>query len=434
MTHLTTSPKIALIGNGGASMECLLALRQSGYQGEIHLFAPGEPAAANPMLTTYYAAGKIAYAALFPYGTDGGIFHRNRVVVHAYAPVTRLYGEEKRLETRDGAQYSFDQCLIASGATPIRPPVPGLASPQVYTMRTVQDAQALKEALRSRPRKAVVVGASMVGIKLVELLQQAGLEVTLADLAQQVFPLAAHPHCAQVIEARLAARGVQLRLGVGLTAVTPAATGVEVLWSDGSREQGDLLCLSAGVRPNLEFINPQELQLDRGVLVDRFQQTNLPGIYGAGDVAQGTNLLTGRQEIIGLWANARYQGRTAGRNLAGRREQYAGSIPQNITHFFGMDLVSAGDVHHYTRLTEKVETGKRGEITRLWQLFWHGDTLCGANFLDAPPEVAGVVRQQLCRDQNRFTKDRRFPYSHLPTGVCWPQEWIKRIVEEVEAG
>jgi NADPH-dependent 2,4-dienoyl-CoA reductase/sulfur reductase-like enzyme len=119
-------------------------------------------------------------------------------------------------------------------------------------------------------------------------------------------------------------------------------------------------------------------------------RTSAPRLFAAGDVAQGENFLSGESQIIGLWNNARYQGRTAGRNMAGKNEFSQGNIPHNITHFMGMDFVSIGDVDNHDRM-EKKHDGKR-----YIQLFWKDGFLAGANFLDCYTE-SGAIRSALIK-------------------------------------
>ena len=104
-------------------------------------------------------------------------------------------------------------------------------------------------------------------------------------------------------------------------------------------EEADLLIMCIGVRANTSFVDRKHVESRQGILVDEHMQTSASGVYAAGDVAQGRNLLSGEQQIIGLWANARYQGRTAGRNMAGVAEEFAGNIPHCISHFMNMDFV-----------------------------------------------------------------------------------------------
>ena len=388
---------IVIVGNGCAGAECIKALRESGYNEKIHLFTDSRWPVSNPMLTTYYVAGKIGFDRLFPYGTSQEFYLKYGVDVYAESPVVALDAEQKVVYAKSGLELKYDKCLIATGAAPVLPPVEGIGSDRLYTMRTVEDAIRLKEAMTKTPKKALVIGASMVGMKLVELFDNAGVEVCLADVAQHIFPLSAHPECAQVIEERLDQKGIRLRFGAGIEKVEETPRGVRAHFEKNPEsEEGDLLVMCIGVKANTDFIDREQVVIDKGILVDGHMRTNVPGLYAAGDVAQGENLLSGGSEIIGLWNNARYQGRTAGRNMAGGNEFFPGNIPHSMTRFMGMDFVSLGDVIAYDR-TEKKYDGKR-----YIQLFWKDGLLTGANFLDSYME-SGAIKNALMKGirQNR---------------------------------
>ena len=189
----------------------------------------------------------------------------------------------------------------------------------------------------------VVVGASMVGIKVAELLSEKGPDCLLADAAPRIFPLAALPDIAEEIQRRVEARGISLRFGAGLTAIREGKDGAEVVLG-GETAEADVVFLCIGSKPNLDILTPGELRVDKGILVDRHMAASLPGIYAAGDCCQGWNLQRDERTVIGLWESAALQGRTAGRAMAGLATEYPGSIFQNITHFMGMDFISFGDI------------------------------------------------------------------------------------------
>jgi 3-phenylpropionate/trans-cinnamate dioxygenase ferredoxin reductase subunit len=382
---------MVIVGNGCAGAECIKALRESGYNEKIHLLTDSRWPVSNPMLTTYYVAGKIGLEGLFPYGASQEFYLKYGVDVYTESPVVALDAEQKVVCAKSGLELKYDKCLIATGATPVLPPIEGIGSDRIYTMRTVGDAIRLREALTKTPKKALVIGASMVGIKVMELFYKAGVEVCLADLARHIFPLAAHPDCARIIEERLVQEGIKLRFGAGIERVEETACGVRAYFKDSAEsEEADLLMMCIGVQPNTSFVDRKQVAVDRGILVDERMRTSMPGLYAAGDVAQGKNLLSRGSEMIGLWNNARYQGRTAGRNMAGGNELFPGNIPHNITHFMGMDFVGIGDVEAHDR-TEKKYDGKR-----YIQLFWKDGFLNGANFVDSYTE-SGVIKNALIK-------------------------------------
>jgi len=411
---------MVIVGNGCAGAECIKALRQSGYRGEIHLLTDSRWPISNPMLTTYYVAGKIGFEGLFPYGAGQEFYLKHGVDVYPESVVVALDAKQKVAHAKSGLEIRYDQCLVATGATPVLPLIEGIGSDRVYTLRTVEDAIRLKEAMTQAPKKVLVIGASMVGIKVMELFYKAGVEVCLADLAEHIFPLSAHPECARIVEERLEQRGIHLRFGAGIEKVEETSRGVRAYFKGGTEsEEADLLVMCIGVKANTGFIDRKQVAIDRGILVDEHMRTSIPGLYAAGDVAQGKNLLSGESEMIGLWSNARSQGRTAGRNMAGENESFRGNIPHNITHFMGMDFVGIGTVNDHDRMEKKYD----GKTYLL--LFWKDGLLAGANFLDNYTG-SGVVK-------NALMKGLRHDGSSLSDSVPVIQnQLIKNILKEVQ--
>ena len=411
---------MVIVGNGCAGTECFKALRESGYNEKIYLFTDSKWPVANPMLTTYYVAGKIGFEGLFPYGASEEFYLKYGVDAYVESPVAALDAEQKVVYAKSGLELKYDQCLVATGATPVMPPIEGIGSDRIYTLRTVGDAVRLKEAMTKTPKKGLVIGASMVGIKVMELFYKAGVEVCLADLAQHIFPLSAHPECARIVEERLEQKGIKLRFGAGIEKVEETNQGVRAYFNGSTEsEEADLLVMCIGVKPNTGFIDRKRVAVDRGILVDGYMRTNMPGLYAAGDVAQGKNLLSGEPEMIGLWSNARSQGRTAGRNMAGGKEFFPGNIPHNIAHFMGMDFVGIGDVEDYDRMETKYD-GKK-----YIQLFWKDGLFTGANFLDSYTE-SGVIK-------NMLIKGLRQKVPFLSGSIPFIQnQLIKNILSEVE--
>ena len=411
---------VVIVGNGCAGAECIKALRESGYKEKIHLLTDSKWSISNPMLTTYYVAGKIGFEGLFPYGASQEFYLKYGVDVYAESPVVALDAEQKVVYAKSGLEFKYDECLIATGATPVLPSIEGIGSDRIYTMRTVGDAIRLKEAMTQTPKKALVIGASMVGIKVMELFYKARVEVCLADMAEHIFPLSAHPECARIVEERLEKKGIKLRFGAGIEKVEETSRGIRAYFKGGTEsEEADLLIMCIGVKANTGFIDRKRAAIDRGILVDEHMRTSMPGLYAAGDVAQGKNLLSGESETIGLWNNARSQGRTAGRNMAGENEFFRGNIPHNITHFMGMDFVGIGNVNDHDRMEKKYD-GKT-----YIQLFWKDGLLAGANFLDNYTG-SGVVK-------NAMMKGLRHNGSALSESVPLIQnQLIKNILKEVQ--
>lgn len=336
--------RYAIVGFGCAGYSCAKALREAGFSGEIHVFSDGNEAPANPMLTTYYASGKLKKDGLYPFGKLEGIIEALQLVYHADTAVVKLHAKEKRLELSDGTAETFDKILVSTGASPFVPLPAGYPAEDVYVMRTNADAERLRDRLENGDvRKAVVIGASMVGIKVVELLRARKIETVLADAAERIFPLAALPEISAELQSRLEARSVEQLYGAALKNVRKAENGIVV--ELGEREiTVDIAVVCIGVRPRVSFIDPEEMDARRGIVVDENMCSAIEGIYAAGDCAAGCNIQNGRKQVIGLWANAGYQGRAAGCHMAGDCSEHKGEMLHNITHFMDMDFIGFGDV------------------------------------------------------------------------------------------
>jgi 3-phenylpropionate/trans-cinnamate dioxygenase ferredoxin reductase subunit len=385
----------AIVGFGCAGYQALCALRESDSSAQIHVWSELAEPPANPMLTTYYAAGRLPYEGMFPFGTLEEISRRYDPVLHMSSRVVRLDAPSKTLVDERGQTHQYDGILLATGATPLVPPLGVETGRRVLCMRTVEDAKLLRARLEEgKYRSITVIGGSMVGIKIVELCVDAEMDCTLADMAPRIFPLAAFPDVSEEIQRRLVEKGVKLRFGSAVSSAQEDDDGVTTCFADGEPVRSDLLVLCIGTRARTELAREAGLEVNRGIVVDDSMQTSAPGIYAAGDCCEGKNIMTGGHQIIGLWANAAYQGQTAGHCMAGDPTLFSGNILHNITHFMGMDFVSFGDVN----AQGTVHTiGTPGDTRYIEAVERDGQIQC-INLLDSY-HISGVVKNYL---MNRF--------------------------------
>lgn len=412
--------RYAIVGFGTAGYHAVEAIRQLDAEGIIDVYGDTGLAPYNPMLTTYYACGKLKRDGMFPYGDLSRIkeqFH----IHYRHQRVVKVHAADHSVETEEGSEI-YDKILIATGATAFAPPVKGLEPEDTFVMRTVFDADRLKERLeKGNVKTAVVVGASMAGIKVVEVLTKFGVKVILADLAKHIFPLAAYPEVSEIIEKRVEAKGVTQRYGVSIDHME-VRDGVKIaVMTNGEEVQTDLVALCIGTRAATAVVQG-EVNIVRGISVNNRMETSVPGIYAAGDCCEGGNLQSGQNMIIGLWANANHQGHTAGINMAGGDAEFDGNILHNITHFMGMDFIGFGD----NRIGGQVmETGDpvKGLYIRI---VLSDGKIAGANILDSA-RISGIVKNYMLR---LFAGDREdLPNYQLAklkqAGI--PEEFIERL-------
>ena len=383
--------RYAIIGFGTAGYHAAQAIRERDKAGGIVVYSDTGLAPYNPMLTTYYIFGKLPRSGLFPFGPLEGIADRLGLAFR-HERVVKVRARDLTVETEGGAER-FDKILIATGATAFAPPVKGLARSDAFLMRTVDDAQRLKDRLDwGDVKSAVVVGASMAGIKVVEVLEKYGVQVCLADLAPHIFPLAAYPEVSAAIERRVARRGIDLSFGATIDHMEVREGKNMAVMTDGAQVPADLVSLCIGTRAATQVVQG-EVEIDRGILIDERMETSAPGVYAAGDCAQGANLESGERQIIGLWANANRQGAAAGANMAGGEARFEGNILHNITHFMGMDFIGFGDNRIQGELLEQGSLDGDGLYVRA---VIAGGKVAGANILDSC-RISGILKNYMLR-------------------------------------
>jgi 3-phenylpropionate/trans-cinnamate dioxygenase ferredoxin reductase subunit len=380
--------QVIVAGFGCAGYHAVEAMRGSGYAGAIHVFSDCEDAPANPMLTTYYIAGRIPFDALTPFGTLSEVAERFQLTLHSGLSISYIDYDKKVAHCGDGTSYPYDKLLLSTGASALVPDFPGASLTDVYTIRGVKDALRLLERLEScEVRRAVVVGTSMSGVKVAEVLVDRGIQTVLADAADRIFPLSALPETAARIEKRVRDKGVEFLFGNSISRITKEPDGLIAHFGAEEKLPCDIVILCIGTRANTSLAG-SHVKVGKGIVVDAYMQTNIPDVYAAGDCCEGRNMQSGESQIIGLWANASMQGTTAGKNIAGRRVRYDGNIVHNISHFFNMDFISFGDNRKPGR-TIKFESPE-GVI--LIEAIMENDKILCLNMLDAYA-VSGVMKE-----------------------------------------
>lgn len=338
--------RFAIIGFGCAGYRAAEAIRNSGCDAVIDVYSDTNIPPYNPMLTTYYVKGAIPHEALFPFGTLEEITKKLNIRFHGEKPVVGLDPAEKTLTFADGSREKFDKILISTGASAVMPPLQGIDLPGVFKMRTAQDAEQLKAVLdKGEIKSALVIGASWVGIKVVEDMVAYGVPCTLVDGAKWMFYVAAFEETARRAQADLEAKGIQVACEQMLSHIEREENGqLTAVMRSGRRFTADTIAVCIGVRMNVGFLRDSGIEMNRGVVVDRAMKTNYAGIYAAGDCCEAIDTQTGTHRNIGVWLNANKQGIIAGTNMAGGDEQFDTNVLVNLAHYLDYDFISIGDM------------------------------------------------------------------------------------------
>jgi NADPH-dependent 2,4-dienoyl-CoA reductase/sulfur reductase-like enzyme/nitrite reductase/ring-hydroxylating ferredoxin subunit len=340
--QVTNPPSsVVIIGAGAAGMLAAETLRQEGYQGDVALIDPDADAPydrPNPNLSKDFLAGNAPEEWLQLRSPE---FYREQRIDRMVAAVAAIDAAARTVRLADGRQLPFGGLLLATGAAPIRLPIPGVDHAHVHVLRSRADCQRLIAALSDQPR-IVIAGASFIGLEAAAALKQRGADVTVVAPEQIPFARVLGPQVGRVLQQRHEQHGVRFLLGRTLQRIDPRHVELD----NGELLQADLVLLGVGVRPNLALAEQAGLRVDNGVLVDEYLETSVPGIYAAGDIARFPDARTGEPTRIEHWVVAERQGRTAARNMLGRRERFT-SVPFFWTSQHDVTVAYVGHASHW---------------------------------------------------------------------------------------
>lgn len=355
-----------IIGYGTAAVNAVVALRQNGYEGPIDIFSSHDLPPTSPVVVSYYAGGKLEYDKCFPW--DPANLEALNFTLHQNCPVTALDAEAHTLTTPEG-EFAYSKCLIATGSMALQMGFPMQDGCKPLKLRCMEDGVALKEVLDKPGQRVLVSGASMVAMKAVEACLARGAKASVVGMNDQVLETSALPQIAHLYEDALRAAGVDMYLERTVKKAVPCEDGTyDITLSDDTQFTVDAVLAAHGMRPDLGFVNREQLEMDRGLLVDDFMRTSNPDVYAAGDVTQAVDILTGRPLVLATWRNACDQGVCAGTaiacDIAGvpapESASYAGCLRSNTVNVGNITLISGGDVFCPGA---RVEVAQKDDIT-----------------------------------------------------------------------
>lgn len=341
--------KVVIVGGVAAGATAAARLRRLDEQAEILIFErSGYISYANCGLP-YYIGDVITDPEALTLQTPEQFFARFRVQVRVRHEVTALHPERKAVSVTDLAtgrtfEESYDKLILAPGARPTQPRLPGVGLERVFTLRTVEDTFRIKEFIqKNKPRSAVLAGGGFIGLELAENLRELGMEVTIVQRPKQLMnPFDAD--MAALIHAEMRRHGVQLALGSTVEGFASTNRGVEVLRKDEPSLQADMVVLAIGVTPDTALAKSAGLALGikDSILVNDRMETSVPDIYAAGDAVQVRHAVTGQDALISLAGPANKQGRIIADNICGMNSRYTGSQGSSVVKVFSMTAAATG--------------------------------------------------------------------------------------------
>ena len=342
--------KILIVGGvaGGASVAA--RLRRMDEQAEIILFERGEYISYANCGLPYYIGGTIADRDNLFVQTVDGFSKRFKIDIRVLQEVICINRENKSITIQNlitNKEYteSYDKLILSTGSEPVKPPIKGIDSRKIFTLRNVPDTDKIKNFLIThKPQKAVVIGGGFIGLEMVENLHNAGLEVQLVEKADQVmapidFSMAA------IVHQQLRQKGVELYLKEVVTSFLEEEKGVRIVLESGRELISDMVIFSIGVRPDIKIVKDAGLELGTtgGIKVNSYMQTSDNNIYALGDAVEILNPVINKQMLIPLAGPANKQARIVADNiLEDNKYIYPGTIGTSIAKVFDLTVAATG--------------------------------------------------------------------------------------------
>lgn len=328
--------RIIIVGSGLAGTIAGKTVRELDSGVEIVVFGEeAYPYYPRPNLIEF-VAGRLPYDKLFAFPQDWNV--KQRIEVHLGRKVVRILPAEKKIETDDGQFHPYDALLLANGCRAALPPLRGSGQKGVFVLRTLDDALAVLEYLKSHKRGAVI-GGGLLGLEIARAVKAAGAEVCVVEFFDRLLPRQLDAAGAGILKAQVEKLGIQVRLAAVTDGIKGEGEAKGLKLQGGEEIDADLVIVAAGVQPETRPAREAGLNVNRGIIVDDFLRSSAPDIYVAGDAAEHRGM------VYGIIPASFEQSRSAAFNMMGIEKPYSGTMPAATLKVAGLTVTSVGLVN-----------------------------------------------------------------------------------------
>ncbi len=325
--------KAVMIGGGLAGTIAAKTLRELDPEAGI-IVLDGEKYAYYPRPNLIeFIAGNLPYEKMFAFAS--GWSDRQRINIRKGVAAVKIDPAGKKVRTSDGEEIAYDTLLLATGARPSVPAIPGRDLPGVFVLRTIDDAQAILARLPSTGR-AAVMGGGLLGLEIARALRARGAEVSVAEFFDRLLPRQLDAAGSALLKRQVEALGIEVRLGVKTTAILGKGSVEGLKFEGGGEFKAGLVVVATGVAPETALAAEAGIGTGRGILVDDLMRTNVPDIFAAGDCVEH------RGRVYGIIPASFEQGRAAAYNMLKMDKPYSGTVPSTTLKTAGLFVTSAG--------------------------------------------------------------------------------------------
>jgi nitrite reductase (NADH) large subunit len=336
-----------IIGNGVAGTTAAENIRKQDEKGNVTLVTDEDLPFYWRIQLNEYISGDITEERLLAKKEDW--YRDQNMTLKLKTRIVGADAQKKVVVTEDGEELGYDRLLIATGSHSFIPPIKGSEKKGVFALRDVQDARDISLFAKS-VEQVILIGGGLLGLEAGNALRKLGKKIMVVEFFPRLLPRQLDVDGAERLQKIMEGMGFSFRLGAKTQEIRGDDTAKGALLEGGETLSGQMVVISAGVRPNLELAEPLGLKTDKGVVVDERLQTNQTDIYAAGDVAEFRGM------PYGIWPAALEQGKIAGTNMAGGEATYNGTTMANTLKVVGVDLASAGNIDAENEFESKVTT------------------------------------------------------------------------------
>ena len=359
---VSTASRIVIAGAGIAGVSAAEAAREVAPDAAITLLSTETEPPYYRLNLTRYLAGEIDDKDLPLHSLTW--YEERRIDLMPGTTLAQIFPTEKQVQLHDGSRLAYDKLIMATGAHPFVPPIPGSEQPHVYTVRTADDAKTLLGAVSSETQ-VVCIGGGILGLETAGALARHGASVTVLEAFDHLMPLQLNAAGGEVIVKHLYTLGIDAITQAQTVKIEPKA----VVLKDGTVLPADVVVITVGVRANDQMLKNAGLPVHQGVLVDNFMRTSNPDILAAGDVCEHDGV------IYGSWTAAQYQGKIAGMNAAGEATEFGGIPRSHMLKVLGKKMFSIGQITSHDGSDKSIDDHSDGNY-RMFMI--HDGALVGA--------------------------------------------------------
>jgi NAD(P)H-nitrite reductase large subunit len=360
-----------IIGGGTAGMNAMRTIREEEREpSEITLVSAEKPY--SRMVLPYYLDRSIAEQHVFT--ASAALLAQWKVKTHLGRRAAGLDVKANACTLDDGTRVEYDDCLIATGSSPVRAPIAGADGPNIHSFWTLDECRGVIASITPGSH-VVMIGAGFISFTILNSILALGAKLTIVEVAPRILPRMVDDAGAKVVEEWLQSHGVTIRTNVKVTKIEDVRGKKRVKFAAGADIACDVVIMATGIKTNLDWLKGAGVQINKGIVVDDHLRSNVPNVYAAGDVAEGRDLVSGQPAVHAIEPTAQEHGRVVGANMAGKDVAYKGSLIVNIVEVCHLDAASFGA---WDDSRAETVTGLKRDRSAYRKYLFTGDRLSGA--------------------------------------------------------